>query len=109
MVNLINNISLKFQKFFRLLFFPIIIASVISLMLPITVFADGSGDQYPSGATGKRALVEWRTDTFTTLTRRTFFRVYAISGENILMGSSAIGVSSNADIVVYAENKISSS
>jgi len=100
MVNLINNISLKFQKFFRLLFFPIIIASVISLMLPITVFADGSGDQYPSGATGKRAALEWREDTFAGLSRRTFFRVYANAGENILMGSSAIGVNTKANIVV---------
>ena len=109
MGDLIEKIKSAVQRTLRLLFFPIIIASVISLMLPVPVLADGSGDQYPSGATGKRALVEWRTDTFTTLTRRTFFRVYAISGENILMGSSAIGVSSNADIVVYAEGKISSS
>jgi LPXTG-site transpeptidase (sortase) family protein len=109
MGDLIEKIKSAVQRTLRLLLFPIIIASVISLMLPVPVLADGSGDQYPSGATGKRALVEWRTDSFTTLTRRTFFRVYAISGENILMGSSAIGVSSNADIVVYAENKITSS
>ncbi len=68
--------------------------------------AEGSRNLNTGG--GKRALTEWRINTTAGLYRRTFFRVYAVAGENILMGSSAMGVGSG-DIVLYRENQISSS
>ncbi|PWH14074.1 MAG: hypothetical protein DDG59_13475 [Anaerolineae bacterium] len=68
--------------------------------------AEGSRELYANG--GKRALTEWRTNTTAGLYRRTFFRVYARAGEQILMGSSAVGVG-QGDIVLYRPEQISSS
>lgn len=47
------------------------------------VKAEGSKELEAFG--GKRALTEWRVDTSAGLYRRTFFRVYANAGENILI------------------------
>ncbi len=50
---------------------------------------------------GDRALTEWRTSQYgNALRRRTFLKVYAVAGEKINMGSSAVGVGSG-DIVVW--------
>lgn len=68
--------------------------------------AEGSKELVAFG--GKRALTEWRADTSGGLYRRTFFRVYANAGENILMGSSAMGLNLG-DIVLYQQAQISSS
>ncbi|MEH2153920.1 lamin tail domain-containing protein [Nostoc sp.] len=72
------------------------------------VQAEGSRNLYPSGATGFRANLEWRsTDKFgpttpadNSLLRRTLLQVYAKAGEYILLGSSSVGVD-NADILLY--------
>jgi hypothetical protein len=69
---------------------------------------EGSGNLYPQPPNGKRALTEWRTNTTAGLYRRTFFRVYALEGEYILMGSSGMGLGLG-DIVLYQEGLISSS
>ena len=68
--------------------------------------AEGSKELVAFG--GKRALTEWRVDTSAGLYRRTFFRVYANAGENILMGSSAMGLNLG-DIALYQESQIPSS
>ena len=67
---------------------------------------------YPSGATGSRADLEWRTSSYgptgppdSTLRRRTLLKVFANQNEFILMGSSAVGVVSGAtqgDILIYS-------
>ncbi len=86
---------------------PVILAMFFNLFSPVgTVLAEGSNDTVANG--GKRANTEWRTNTTAGYYRRTFFRVYANSGEYILMGSSAMGVGSG-DIVLYRESQISSS
>jgi LPXTG-site transpeptidase (sortase) family protein len=73
-----------------------------------SVQGEGSGNLYPQPPNGKRALTEWRITTTAGLYRRTFFRVYALEGEYILMGSSGMGLGLG-DIVLYQEGLISSS
>lgn len=82
---------------------------------PHSVRAEGSRNLYPTGATGNRANIEWRTSSYgattpvdNSLRRRTLLKVYANSGEYIFMGSSAVGVTmnpttatNNADIRIY--------
>jgi hypothetical protein len=75
--------------------------------------AEGSRDLYPSPATcgpnsaggSCRMNIEWSTDAYgppgsTQIRRRALFEVYAVAGEVLLMGSSAVAVGSG-DIVVY--------
>ena len=71
-------------------------------------FAEGSRDLYPSGASGSRGDLEWRTSSYgpagSTLLRRTLLRVFANAGEVILVGSSAVGVvnaGTTGNILVY--------
>jgi uncharacterized repeat protein (TIGR01451 family) len=69
------------------------------------VKAEGSRNLYPSGETGSRANLEWRTSRYgptgnNSLLRRTLLQVYAKKDEYILLGSSAMGVDSG-DILVY--------
>jgi len=81
----------------------------LNLFFPLniqTASAEGSRELYANG--GKRALTEWRINTTAGIYRRTFFRVYARAGEQILMGSSAVGVG-QGDIVLYRPEQISSS
>lgn len=86
---------------------PVILAMFFNLLSPVgTVLAEGSKDTVDNG--GKRANTEWRTNTTAGYYRRTFFRVYANSGEYILMGSSAMGVGSG-DIVLYRESQVANS
>jgi uncharacterized repeat protein (TIGR01451 family) len=68
----------------------------------VNVFADGSQNLYPSGATGFRANTEWRTDSYGNgvITRRTLLHAYATTGEFLLVGSSAIGQGA-ADILIW--------
>ncbi|XGV98439.1 MAG: DUF11 domain-containing protein [Leptolyngbya sp. BL-A-14] len=75
--------------------------------------AEGSRNLYPNGATGSRANLEWRTDSYgptapvnNSLLRRTLLHVYVNAGEYILTGSSAVGVSSG-DVLIYNPNRIS--
>lgn len=69
--------------------------------------AEGSRNLYPSGATGFRANLEWRTSKYgpstpvdNSLLRRTLLQVYAKKDEYILLGSSSVGLDS-ADILIY--------
>jgi uncharacterized repeat protein (TIGR01451 family) len=71
--------------------------------------AEGSRNLYPSNynINGSRANLEWRTSRWgptspadNSLLRRTLLQVYAKQGENILLGSSSMGVGS-ADIQIY--------
>ncbi|MBW4508873.1 MAG: hypothetical protein KME64_20510 [Scytonematopsis contorta HA4267-MV1] len=71
------------------------------------VKAEGSRNLYPSGETGSRANLEWRTSRYgpttpanNSLLRRTLLQVYAKKDEYILLGSSAMGVD-NGDILLY--------
>ena len=74
--------------------------------------AEGSRDLYPSGynASGARANLEWTTDGFgggaNPLKSRTVIHVYVNAGENILVGSSAVGVGSG-DVFIYAPSQVS--
>ncbi len=68
----------------------------------VNVFADGSQNLYPSGATGFRANTEWRTNSYGAgaITRRTLLHAYATSGEFLLVGSTAMGQGA-ADILIW--------
>ena len=68
----------------------------------VNVFADGSQNLYPTGATGFRANTEWRTNSYGAgaITRRTLLHAYATSGEFLLVGSTAIGQGA-ADILIW--------
>jgi len=84
-------------------------ATSISL-LSLPVYAEGSRNLYPSGISGSRANLEWRTSSYgptsgTKIKRRTLLWVYANSGEYILLGSSAVG-RSNGDAVIYNSSQI---
>lgn len=84
----------------------LLLATLFFSLPPQLARAEGSRGLNANG--GKRALTEWRTNTTAGLYRRTFFRVYARAGEQILLGSSAVGVSLG-DIVLYRPEQISSS
>ncbi len=86
--------------------FWVVLSLLLSPLGSQSVLAEGSGNLNTNG--GKRALTEWRIGTTAGLYRRTFLRVYARAGEQILMGSSAVGVG-QGDIVVYRESQITSS
>lgn len=77
--------------------------SFVTQVLPAQ--AEGSRNLYPSGVGGSRAHLEWRTSTSAgILLRRTLLRVYAVAGERILVGSSAMGVAGvggSGDIYIY--------
>ncbi|MEB3294831.1 MAG: hypothetical protein VKJ24_16875 [Synechococcales bacterium] len=81
-----------------------LLASTIAIALPpLAAQAEGSRTFYPNGfPTGAaRANIEWRDDKYGNLVkRRTVVKVFAKQGENILLGSSAIGVK-NGNIRVY--------
>jgi len=71
--------------------------------------AEGSRNLYPAGATGSRANLEWRTNSYGGIvTRRTLLKVYANKGEYILLGSSAMGQGSG-NILLYADSKVTGS
>ncbi|MBN1218968.1 MAG: DUF11 domain-containing protein [Anaerolineae bacterium] len=82
----------------------------IGLVLMVGVFgslawlakAEGSRTMYPGSATGYRANIEWwSTSSYANfLRRRALFKVFAVEGEVILLGSSAVGVD-DGDILVY--------
>jgi uncharacterized repeat protein (TIGR01451 family) len=81
------------------------IAGISLGSLATTAQAEGSRTLYPSGATGNRANLEWRTETYGGLViRRTLLKVFANAGENILVGSSAMGIPSGTttgDILIF--------
>ena len=93
-----------------------IVAAGLTAGLAVTspaAFAEGSRTIYPSAATcgpnsttgSCRANIEWRTNTYgpsagTKIPRRTLFHLYAVAGETIAMGSTAVGVGSG-DVVVW--------
>lgn len=67
--------------------------------------AAGSRDLYPQADESKfqaaRANLEWRTNLYgNLLLRRTLLHVYAAAGEQILVGSSAVGQGSG-DILIF--------
>jgi len=94
------------SPFFAFIAVILLLAALFLSLPPQKAWAEGSRELYTNG--GKRALTEWRTNTTAGLYRRTFFRVYARAGEQILMGSSAVGVG-QGDIVLYRPEQISSS
>jgi len=85
----------------------------------VPALAEGSANLFPgnpapicdtNAAGGScRANIEWRTSSYgptggTTIPRRDLFYVYMTAGQVLLMGSSAVGVTSGStegDIVVY--------
>jgi hypothetical protein len=85
-----------------------VLASSGSLSAGVAL-AEGSRDLYPSGATGCRANLEWRTTFYgpnnNFLRRRSLLGVYAEPGEVILVGSSAVGVGAG-DIVMYSSDQV---
>ena len=70
-------------------------------------FAAGSANLWPSGASGSRANIEWRTGSYGNgaLTRRTLIKAYMTTGQMLLLGSSAIGQGAS-DILVYNPNLV---
>lgn len=87
------------------------LALLISLSAALQAGASGSRDLYPASDNGRpsasRANLEWRTDTYGgLLLRRTLLHVYAHTGEYILVGSSAVGVSSG-DVLIYRPGRVS--
>lgn len=98
------------QWWFRFLRFdPSWIGPVICLMLLLGLDsliarpaqAEGSRTLYPKGIPGHRGNIEWRTSFYGDfLRRRSLFKLYAQTGEMILMGSSAVGVD-QGDILIY--------
>ena len=79
------------------------------------LFQTGSDTCDSSISTPCRAAIEWRSEVYgptgagaTNIKRRTLFSVFANAGEQILVGSSSIGVGS-ADIVVWNPGLISES
>ena len=98
----------------RLRYFWIVLLMLAALCTAPHVWAEGSISLFPSGATGNRANLEWRTSSYGggLLKRRTLLRVYAKQGEYILVGSSAVGVSSGStsgDVMIYRPSEISQS
>jgi uncharacterized repeat protein (TIGR01451 family) len=69
--------------------------------------AAGSGNLWPSGASGSRANTEWRTGSYGNgaLTRRTLIKAYMTAGQVLMIGSSAIGQGAS-DILVYNPNRV---
>ena len=78
------------------------LASVVVVSEAQPAGAAGSRNLFPATATGSRANLEWRTSTYGggLLKRRTLIQVFANAGEQILMGSTAVGVG-EADILVF--------
>jgi len=67
----------------------------------------------PNSAAGScRANLEWRTNTYgpagSSILRRTLYKVYAVAGETIMAGSSAVGVN-NGDIIIYNPGRVTGS
>ncbi len=88
----------------------VLIVLILCLSTFTTAFAEGSKNLYPgsSPAGSARGNIEWRTSSYgpagSTIYRRTLLKVFANTGEYILMGSTAVGVTSGAttgDILVY--------
>lgn len=97
------------------------LAALAALALPVGIgltaapaAATGSGDLFPDDAVcgtgtgaGCRAPIEWNVATYgpadgTHIVRRTLFTVFARQGEQLLLGSSALGVAPGlADVVVW--------
>lgn len=101
-----NKVMRFLSPFFAFIAGVLLPATLLLSLPPQTARAEGSRELYANG--GKRALTEWRTNTTAGLYRRTFFRVFARTGEQILMGSSAVGVG-QGDIVLYRPEQIASS
>lgn len=90
----------------------------LGLLTPVLgtlpAIAEGSRSLYPSGITGNRANLEWRTSNYANglLKRRTLLKVYVNAGEYILLGSSAVGVTSgttSGNIQVYGSGRVTGS
>ena len=83
-----------------------LIAPVLLLLLmgtgTQTTYAAGSVNLWPSGASGNRANIEWRTDSYGggLLIRRTLIKAYLNAGEVLMLGSSAIS-QGTSDILVW--------
>ncbi len=91
-----------------------VVAAVALVGMAVPALADGSATLYPTDATcapnsadgGCRAYIEWRsqlygpTDAGGAIRRRTVFSVLAKQGEDILLGSSAVGVGAG-DIIMF--------
>jgi uncharacterized repeat protein (TIGR01451 family) len=72
-----------------------------------TALAAGSANLWPNGAAGSRANTEWRTNSYGggLLTRRTLVKAFMQAGEQLMLGSSAIGQGSG-DILVYNPGQV---
>lgn len=72
--------------------------------------AEGSRSLYPQGIGGFRGNLQWRTSEFfetsdNSLFRRTLLKVFVGPGEELLLGSSAIGDGAS-DILVFAPGRV---
>ncbi len=85
--------------------FVVLLLASINWIQPVK--AEGSRNLYPSGVGGSRAHLEWQTSSWgpgstTNLARRTLLQVYAKAGENILVGSTAMGVGTLSNILIVS-------
>lgn len=93
------------QRLFSSLALSLSLVTVTTTVTTQVVQAEGSRSLYPAGATGSRANIEWVDTVYGNLVkRRTLLKVFARQGENILVGSSAMGVpngSNRGDILIF--------
>lgn len=91
------------------------IAALLLLTLgalwPAPALPAGTRELFFQGARGWRPSIEWRTSTYGNgqLFRRTLWKVYAQQGEQILLASSAVGVSgapNNGDVLVFNPGRV---
>ena len=77
---------------------------VVGVLGSLNVLADGSRDLYPSGKTGRRAMLYTGSTTPQSwpFPNEGFHYVYAKAGERITMASSAQNNGSNSRIRLYA-------
>ena len=99
-------------KFLRINRYRLLLGSLVSLLALSSgmrsAYAEGSRSMYPSTAPAgsSRANLEWRNNNYGGLVqRRTLLKVYANAGENILFGSSAVGVG-KGDILIFKPNRV---
>jgi len=83
-------------------FVAIVLAVTAAVAFSVPVSAAGSPSLWPSGAAGARANTEWRTSSYGggIVTRRTLIKVFMNAGEQLMLGSSAVG-QGTSDILVW--------
>lgn len=105
-------VGMVLTRFQRLLSGAIALSAVAIGLGSAPALAEGSRNLYPTTFPGavaarSRANIEWRTNLINNLfRRRTLLKVYAETGERILVGSSANGVD-QGNILIFNPDRVS--